>query len=180
MRPTIPHLILLAAALCLTLPPTNAASEEAKPQPHPLERYRSLWTSPLFLQQAPPEVISPPSPGPPPVYRLLGMGTTPQGIELAYIQSRNGGAIEEVARHSPSGPVLLNVERTPDGNVKAITFRKGGEVVRAVAGAAPSSSGPNPPAAPRPPAPAATSSPADGDLIRMKARLEDRAVRLPK
>lgn len=130
-------LLTFWVVLVLSLRFSAAGQTGAAPEPHSLDRYSPLWTAPLFQQPEPDLLPAPVESAPSVVYRLLGMGTTPDGRELAYVQRVEGGPIEEITRTAVSGPVLIGVERRPDGQVDAIVFRKGSDVIRAVASSAP-------------------------------------------
>ncbi len=103
------------------------------------------------------------------------MGTTPEGIELAYVQPLHGGRILEVTRTATSGPLLIGVERTFDGRVDAVVFRNGNEVIRAVASAGPVQSGDYP----LPPRDEESVLEERDNVVRVPVRIRSRAVALP-
>jgi hypothetical protein len=161
-------------------PSSSPRTQQIAPEAHNLQRYESLWSTPLFSLPAPPEVMPPPEPTLSPGYRLLGMGTTPAGVELAYVQPQlNGRPIEEISRSATTGSVLLSVERSHDGRVEAVVFRKGNEVIRALARATPLAAG----AASNVPQSTLQGPPPPqygSHVVRVPARLRNRALTLPK
>jgi len=126
---------------------------DAEPWPYQLERYEALWATPLFVSEQIAETLPVESSAPEAAYRFLGMGTA-NGVELAYIQApgRDGsrtdrGDLQELPNR---GTTLVNVERTPDGGVAAVIFRKEDSIHRAALASSP----PGPRAAPPGPPPA--------------------------
>ena len=136
---------------CLAVAVLLVTSADAEPRPYQLERYEALWAAPLFVSAQIAETLPMEPSAPEAAYRFLGMGTA-NGVELAYIQApgegQTSGRIEEISRNSRSGTTLLNVERTPDGGVAAVIFRKEDSIHRAALAEFPTETSPNPPESP--------------------------------